>query len=166
MGWNNPWIKERIGSMRFTPERWAYTWQFEELLLDYREKTGHPETTHLQMYRHMVRLWKTRYVSNDGTNPRIPYFGRGMPRPIPFRAADKAVIRELFARQPYPRDRLPYTRAFDELFAEFVRRTGRLSAQLCHVWHAITAMDRKPGGLPKKGRAKAVGAPRFSGGGR
>jgi hypothetical protein len=74
---------------------------------------------------------------------------------ITFTAEDKAIARELLAACPIPRDRLPYTNDFEELYLAFVTKTGRIGAsgnttfQRATFWRLLSSAA-KAGGLAKR----------------
>lgn len=120
---------ERIGR---TADDLPYTPHFEAFYSEYAAGHGQVKPTRAEVWRHLLNLRK---------GGKLPKLGEARSHPPDISAEDRARLREMLGADIGKRDRLPYTKRFDELVDEFNRSQQRpLSPHL--VWRLVATMAK------------------------
>jgi catechol 2,3-dioxygenase-like lactoylglutathione lyase family enzyme len=119
---------ERIGR---TADDLPYTPHFETLYSAYAAAHGNEKPTRAEVWRHLLNLRK---------GGKLPKLGEARSIPPEISSEDRARLREMLGADIGKRDRLPYTKRFDELVDEFNRGQQRpISPHLVWRWVATLA---------------------------
>jgi catechol 2,3-dioxygenase-like lactoylglutathione lyase family enzyme len=123
-------VYERIAR---TADDLPYTPHFETLYSSYLESYDEPRPTRAEVWRHLLTLRKKK--------GGLPKFGEARSQPPAIEPRDKARLRAMLGEDIGKRDRLPYTKRFDDLVDEFNRtQTRPLSPHL--VWRLVATLAK------------------------
>ena len=122
-------VYEQIGR---TADDLPYTPHFETLYSAYAKQHEEPRPTRQEVWRHLLNLRKAG---------KLPKMGDARSKPPEIDAEAKARLREMLGEDIGKRDRLPYTKRFDELVDGFNRGLQRkLSPHL--VWRLVATLAK------------------------
>jgi catechol 2,3-dioxygenase-like lactoylglutathione lyase family enzyme len=122
-------VYEHIGR---TADDLPYTPHFETLYSSYAAQHDDPRPTRQEVWRHLLNLRKAG---------KLPKMGEAKSKPPEIDAETKQRLREMLGKDIGKRDRLPYTKRFDELVDEFNRTIPRrLSPHL--VWRLVATLAK------------------------
>jgi catechol 2,3-dioxygenase-like lactoylglutathione lyase family enzyme len=122
-------IYESIGR---TADDLPYTPHFEKLFSEYAAVFPDPKPTRAEVWRHLLNLRKSG---------KLPKLGEARSMPPPVSEEDRVQLRKMLGRDIGKRDRLPYTKRFDQLVDEFNRTQLRaISPHL--VWRLVTTLAK------------------------
>jgi catechol 2,3-dioxygenase-like lactoylglutathione lyase family enzyme len=122
-------IYEGIGR---TADDLPYTPHFEKLFSDYSALFPDPRPTRAEVWRHLLNLRK---------GGKLPKLGEARSMPPPVSDEDRIKLREMLGSDIGKRDRLPYTKRFDQLVDEFNRTQPRaISPHL--VWRLVATLAK------------------------
>jgi len=122
-------IYESIGR---TADDLPYTPHFEKLFSDYATMFPDPKPTRAEVWRHLLNLRK---------GGKLPKLGEARSTPPPVSDEDRMRLRDMLGPDIGKRDRLPYTKRFDELVDEFNRTQPRaISPHL--VWRLVATLAK------------------------
>ena len=122
-------LYEQIGR---TADDLPYTPHFETLYKSYAQQYGEPAPTREEAWRHLLNIRKR------GILPKL-----GEARSKPPEVSDESLVklREMLGKDIGKRDRLPYTKRFDQIVDEFNKTQGRpLSPHL--VWRLVATLAK------------------------
>lgn len=115
-----------------TADDLPYTAQFEQLVESYVEVFDEPRPDHAEVWRHVLTLRK---------RGELPKLGAAKSRPPVIDDIDRARLRDLLGEHIGRRDRLPYTKAFDQLCNAF--NIGRRKPFTPHqVWRLVATLAK------------------------
>lgn len=112
-----------------------YTEEFERLRQEFRTRTA-TSVPKARFWQHLVAVGKRMRVGNGGRRKRAP-------RTPPLNRAEQAEILRLMPGGLGGRDRLPYTREFDELYRWFQRLTGS-TLDRHEFWRGLSRLAKAP----------------------
>jgi catechol 2,3-dioxygenase-like lactoylglutathione lyase family enzyme len=122
-------LYEKIGR---TADDLPYTPQFEQLYEPYIAEHADPKPTRAETWRHLLNLRKAG---------KLPRLGEAKSKPPPLDPDDRQRLREILAADIGKRDRLPYTKRFDELVDQYNKTLSRpLSPHL--IWRAVATLAK------------------------
>ena len=122
-------IYERIGR---TADDLPYTPHFEKLYLSYCTTYPEPKPTRAEVWRHLLNLRK---------GAKLPKLGEARSTPPDVSDEDREKLRKMLGRDIGKRDRLPYTKRFDEIVDAFNRTQPRpISPHL--VWRLVATLAK------------------------
>jgi catechol 2,3-dioxygenase-like lactoylglutathione lyase family enzyme len=136
-------IEPRIGAKREelskiyqgigrTADDLPYTPHFEKLFSDYAATFPDPKPTRAEVWRHLLNLRK---------GGKLPKLGEARSTPPPVSEEDRVKLREMLGPDIGKRDRLPYTKRFDEIVDAFNRTQLRaISPHL--VWRLVATLAK------------------------
>jgi methylmalonyl-CoA/ethylmalonyl-CoA epimerase len=114
-----------------TADDLPYTPHFETLFKNYTQQMD-PVPTRQEVWRQLLNLRK---------GGKLPKLGEARSKPPEISAEEKAKLREMLGPDIGKRDRLPYTKRFDELVDAFNKTQGRpLSPHL--VWRLVATLAK------------------------
>ena len=120
---------EKIGR---TADDLPYTPHFESLYSAYVNGMGEPKPTRAEVWRHLLNLRK---------GGKLPKLGEARSKPPEVSAEDRAALREMLGADIGKRDRLPYTKRFDDLVDQFNTSQPRaISPHL--VWRLVATLAK------------------------
>jgi hypothetical protein len=120
---------EQIGR---TADDLPYTPHFETLYSDYAAQHDEPKPTRQEVWRHLLNLRKAG---------KLPKMGDAKSKPPDIEPEARQRLKEMLGEDIGKRDRLPYTKRFDELVDEFNRTLPRrLSPHL--VWRLVATLAK------------------------
>jgi catechol 2,3-dioxygenase-like lactoylglutathione lyase family enzyme len=116
-----------------TADDLPYTPHFESLYSEYADPFGETKPTRSEVWRHLLTLRKKK--------GGLPKFGEARSVPPAISPEEKARLRDMLGEDIGKRDRLPYTKRFDDLVDEFNRTQQRpLSPHL--VWRLVATLAK------------------------
>ena len=122
-------LYQQIG---LTADDLPYTPHFEKLYGQYRAHYSEPKPTRAEVWRHLLNLRK---------GGKLPKLGEARSKPPPVSEEDRQRLREMLGADIGKRDRLPYTKRFDELVDAFNRTQPRpVSPHL--VWRLVATLAK------------------------
>jgi catechol 2,3-dioxygenase-like lactoylglutathione lyase family enzyme len=122
-------VYEKIGR---TADDLPYTPHFETLYSSYTTHYDEPKPTRQEVWRHLLNLRK------GGKLPRI---GEAKSKPPDVDPESRQQLREMLGEDIGKRDRLPYTKRFDQLVDQFNRTQPRpISPHL--VWRLVATLAK------------------------
>jgi catechol 2,3-dioxygenase-like lactoylglutathione lyase family enzyme len=114
-----------------TADDLPYTPHFETLYSSYC-KSHDPAPTRQEVWRHLLNLRK---------GGKLPKVGEARSQPPPISPEDREKLREMLGDAIGKRDRLPYTKRFDELVDTFNQSQGRpISPHL--IWRLVATLAK------------------------
>jgi catechol 2,3-dioxygenase-like lactoylglutathione lyase family enzyme len=120
---------ERIGR---TADDLPYTPHFESVYSSYAAEYGETRPTRAEVWRHLLNLRK---------GSKLPKLGEARSLPPEVSPEDRARLREMLGADIGKRDRLPYTKRFDQIVDEFNRTQQRpISPHL--VWRLVATLAK------------------------
>ena len=120
---------EKIG---LTADDLPYTPHFEKLYGMYCAKYGEPRPTRAEVWRHLLNLRK---------GGKLPKLGEARSKPPDVSSESRQHLREMLGADIGKRDRLPYTKRFDEIVDAFNRTQPRaISPHL--VWRLVATLAK------------------------
>ena len=115
-----------------TADDMPYTPHFEKLFLGYVAQYPDPKPTRAEVWRHLLNLRKAG---------KLPKLGEARSTPPPVADEDRTKLREMLGADIGKRDRLPYTKRFDEIVDTFNRTQPRaISPHL--VWRLVATLAK------------------------
>jgi catechol 2,3-dioxygenase-like lactoylglutathione lyase family enzyme len=124
-------LGEIYQSINRTADDLPYTPHFESLYSSYASKLEQ-KPTRQEVWRHLLNLRKAG---------KLPKLGEARSRPPKIDAESESRLRELLGADVGKRDRLPYTKRFDDLVNEFNKtQPRRLSPHL--VWRIVARLAK------------------------
>ena len=121
---------EQVGR---TADDLPYTPHFETLYSAYVAEHGDSKPTRAEVWRHLLNLRKKK--------GGLPKLGEARSRPPDVSQEDRAKLRDTLGADIGKRDRLPYTKRFDEIVDNFNRTQQRpLSPHL--VWRLVATLAK------------------------
>ena len=115
-----------------TADDLPYTPHFEKLYADYCSHYPDPPPTRGEVWRHLLNLRK---------GGKLPKLGEARSVPPEVSPEDRQQLRDMLGQDIGKRDRLPYTKRFDELVDSFNRTQGRpISPHL--VWRLVATLAK------------------------
>ena len=115
-----------------TADDLPYTPHFEKLYLTYTNAYAEPKPTRAEVWRHLLNLRK---------GSKLPKLGEARSTPPPVSDEDRRKLREMLGADIGKRDRLPYSRRFDEIVDAFNRTQPRpISPHL--VWRLVATLAK------------------------
>lgn len=122
-------IYARIGR---TADDLPYTPHFESLYEQYVADAPEPKPDRAEVWRHLLTIRK---------GGKLPKLGEATSKPPTLTAEEKSLLRELVGKDLGKRDRLPYTRRFEEIGDAFIAaRKAGISPH--HLWRAIATLAK------------------------
>jgi catechol 2,3-dioxygenase-like lactoylglutathione lyase family enzyme len=122
-------IYESIGR---TADDLPYTPHFEKLFSNYAASFPDPKPTRAEVWRHLLNLRK---------GGKLPKLGEARSTPPPVSDEDRQTLREMLGADIGKRDRLPYTKRFDEIVDSFNSTQPRaISPHL--VWRLVATLAK------------------------
>ena len=122
-------IYQEIGR---TADDLPYTPHFEKLFSSYAAYYVEPKPTRAEVWRHLLNLRK---------GGKLPKLGEARSTPPPVPDEDRQRLREMLGADIGKRDRLPYTKRFDEIVDSFNRTQPRaISPHL--VWRLVATLAK------------------------
>jgi catechol 2,3-dioxygenase-like lactoylglutathione lyase family enzyme len=122
-------IYEEIGR---TADDLPYTPHFEKLFNNYAALYPQTKPTREEVWRHLLNMRK---------GGKLPKLGNARSMPPPVSEEDRAKLRQMLGADIGKRDRLPYTKRFDELVDAFNRTQSRpISPHL--VWRLVATLAK------------------------
>lgn len=122
-------VYQQIGR---TADDLPYTPHFEKLYSTYAANYPDPKPTRAEVWRHLLNLRK---------GGKLPKLGEARSNPPPVSEEDRIRLREMLGPDIGKRDRLPYTKRFDELVDSFNRTQPRpISPHL--VWRLVATLAK------------------------
>jgi catechol 2,3-dioxygenase-like lactoylglutathione lyase family enzyme len=122
-------VYEQIGR---TADDLPYTPHFEKLYSTYAGKYPEPKPARAEVWRHLLNLRK---------GGKLPRMGDARSTPPEVSAEDLEKLRQMLGEEIGRRDRLPYTKRFDQLVDEFNKRQSRpISPHL--VWRLVATLAK------------------------
>jgi catechol 2,3-dioxygenase-like lactoylglutathione lyase family enzyme len=122
-------IYEKIGR---TADDLPYTPHFEQLYEPYIAQHPEPKPGRAEVWRHLLNLRK---------GGKLPKLGEARSKPPALPGEDRERLRAILAGDIGKRDRLPYTKRFDELVDSFNKTLERpLSPHL--IWRAVATLAK------------------------
>jgi catechol 2,3-dioxygenase-like lactoylglutathione lyase family enzyme len=122
-------IYQKIGR---TADDLPYTPHFEQLYEPYIAEHADPKPSRAEVWRHLLNLRKAG---------KLPKLGEARSKPPPLGDEDRNRLREILGEDIGKRDRLPYTKRFDELVDSFNKTIDRpLSPHL--IWRAVATLAK------------------------
>lgn len=115
-----------------TADDLPYTPHFEKLFSTYGSTYSHAKPTRAEVWRHLLNMRK---------GGKLPKLGEARSTPPPVSDEDRQALRKMLGADIGKRDRLPYTRRFDELVDAFNRTQSRpISPHL--VWRLVATLAK------------------------
>jgi catechol 2,3-dioxygenase-like lactoylglutathione lyase family enzyme len=115
-----------------TADDLPYTPHFETLYKSYAQQYGEPSPTREETWRHLLNIRKRGI---------LPKLGEARSKPPEVSDESLATLRDMLGKDIGKRDRLPYTKRFDQLVDEFNKTQGRpLSPHL--VWRLVATLAK------------------------
>ena len=115
-----------------TADDLPYTPHFESLYQSYAERYGQTPPTRQEAWRHLLNIRKRGI---------LPKLGEARSRPPEVSDEAAATLRDMLGKDIGKRDRLPYTKRFDEIVDEFNKTQARpLSPHL--VWRLVATLAK------------------------
>ena len=115
-----------------TADDLPYTPHFEKLYLNYAASYADPKPTRAEVWRHLLNLRK---------GGKLPKLGEARSTPPPVSDEDRAKLRDMLGPDIGKRDRLPYTKRFDEIVDAFNKTQPRpVSPHL--VWRLVATLAK------------------------
>jgi len=122
-------IYQQIGR---TADDLPYTPHFEKLYLTYCGAYPEPKPSRAEVWRHLLNLRK---------GGKLPKLGEARSTPPPVSDEDRTKLRQMLGADIGKRDRLPYTKRFDEIVDAFNRTQQRpISPHL--VWRLAATLAK------------------------
>jgi catechol 2,3-dioxygenase-like lactoylglutathione lyase family enzyme len=122
-------VYQQIGR---TADDLPYTPHFEKLYMTYIANYSEPRPTRAEVWRHLLNLRK---------GGKLPKLGEARSTPPEVSEDDRARLREMLGTDIGKRDRLPYTKRFDEIVDAFNRtQTRSISPHL--VWRLVATLAK------------------------
>jgi catechol 2,3-dioxygenase-like lactoylglutathione lyase family enzyme len=122
-------LYEKIGR---TADDLPYTPHFEQLYEPYIAEHPDPKPSRAEVWRHLLNLRKSK---------KLPKLGEARSTPPPLAGETRARLKALIGKDIGKRDRLPYTKRFDELVDGFNKTLPRpLSPHL--IWRAVATLAK------------------------
>jgi catechol 2,3-dioxygenase-like lactoylglutathione lyase family enzyme len=122
-------VYQQIGR---TADDLPYTPHFEKLYTTYVDKYSDPRPTRAEVWRHLLNLRKAG---------KLPKLGEARSKPPEVSDEDRGRLREMLGADIGKRDRLPYTKRFDEIVDAFNRTQPRaISPHL--VWRLVATLAK------------------------
>jgi hypothetical protein len=122
-------LYEKIGR---TADDLPYTPQFEQMYEPYIAQHADPKPTRAETWRHLLNLRKAG---------KLPRLGEARSKPPSLEPDARQRLRDMLAADIGKRDRLPYTRRFDELVDQYNKTLPRpLSPHL--IWRAVATLAK------------------------
>jgi catechol 2,3-dioxygenase-like lactoylglutathione lyase family enzyme len=120
---------EKVGR---TADDLPYTPHFENLYTTYAAALGEPTPTRAEVWRHLLNLRK---------GSKLPKLGEARSTPPEVSPEARVHLRELLGPDIGKRDRLPYTKRFDEIVDQFNKSQPRaISPHL--VWRLVATLAK------------------------
>ena len=120
---------EQIGR---TADDLPYTPHFEKLYSQYAANYPDPKPTRAEVWRHLLNLRKAG---------KLPKLGEARSSPPPVSEEDRLRLREMLGADIGKRDRLPYTRRFDQIVDSFnLTQPRAISPHL--VWRLVATLAK------------------------
>src|SRR6185312_2903430 len=115
-----------------TADDLPYTPHFETLFNNYSARFPEPKPTRAEVWRHLLNLRK---------GGKLPKLGEARSTPPPVSDEDRARLREMLGADIGKRDRLPYTKRFDQIVDAFNKTQSRpVSPHL--VWRLVATLAK------------------------
>lgn len=115
-----------------TADDLPYTPHFEKLYVNYVSSYSEPRPTRSEVWRHLLNLRK---------GGKLPKLGEARSTPPEVSDEDRVKLRDLLGADIGKRDRLPYTKRFDEIVDTFNRtQTRAISPHL--VWRLVATLAK------------------------
>lgn len=122
-------LYEKVGR---TADDLPYTPHFENLYSAYAASHGDTKPTRGEVWRHLLNIRKAG---------KLPKMGEAKSKPPPGSEESRQLLREMLGEDIGKRDRLPYTKRFDEIVDAFNRTQPRpLSPHL--VWRLVATLAK------------------------
>ena len=115
-----------------TADDLPYTPHFEKLYSDYSAHFPDPKPTRAEVWRHLLNLRK---------GGKLPKLGEARSIPPEISSEERAKLREMLGADIGKRDRLPYTKRFDQIVDSFNQTQPRaISPHL--VWRLVATLAK------------------------
>ena len=122
-------VYQQIGR---TADDLPYTPHFEKLYTTYIAHYSEPRPTRAEVWRHLLNLRK---------GGKLPKLGEARSTPPEISEDDRTKLRDMLGKDIGKRDRLPYTKRFDEIVDAFNRTQSRaISPHL--VWRLVATLAK------------------------
>lgn len=122
-------VYQQIGR---TADDLPYTPHFEKLYTTYIANYSEPRPTRSEVWRHLLNLRK---------GGKLPKLGEARSTPPEISDEDRAKLRQMLSTDIGKRDRLPYSKRFDEIVDAFNRtQTRAISPHL--VWRLVATLAK------------------------